>query len=255
MAGEGVGPATSDGDLTGTVDFTIGDGCGTYDYGYGDEVTPDGDTTVPSATFRVRPTRAFTATDVTLDASGSTDDRTSSDALGYEWDLDNDGRTDETGRRVTTTFRDAGRHKVALTVSDEAGNSDSVGQTVLVRQLIRCRSDQVAKTGSWQVVRDDRANGESFCRNDDSGATRDVLRYDFSGPRVVVIHGDSSRGGGASVFIDGEEQSSLSFRGDRSRIGFGEKRVYDGLGSGSHTIRIVMDRGDQGYVEGFTDRR
>ena len=87
---------------------------------------------------------------------------------------------------------------VALTVTDEAGNSDSVGETVLVRQLIRCRSDQVSKTGSWEVVQERGANGGSYCRNDDDAGTRDVLHYDFSGPRVVVIHGDSSRGGAAA---------------------------------------------------------
>ena len=255
MSGEGVGPATSDGDLTGTVDFTIGAGCGTYDYGYGDEVAPTGDTTIPSADLQAQPQRVFTGTEVRFDASGSTDDQTSSDALTYEWDFDNDGRTDDTGRRVTKRFGDAGRHKVALTVTDEAGNSDSVGETVLVRQLIRCRSDQVSKTGSWEVVQERGANGGSYCRNDDDAGTRDVLHYDFSGPRVVVIHGDSSRGGAAAVFVDGEEQRSLSFRGERRRVDFGAKLVLDGLGAGSHTIRIVMERDARGYVEGFTDRR
>lgn len=34
MSGESDGPQTSDGDLTGTVAFTLGKGCGRYDYGY-----------------------------------------------------------------------------------------------------------------------------------------------------------------------------------------------------------------------------
>jgi hypothetical protein len=57
------------------------------------------------------------------------------------------------------------------------------------------------------------------------------------------------------VLVDGQEQRRLSFRSDRRRIRFGEKLVLDGFGPGTHTIRIVMDPGEQGYVEGFTDRR
>ncbi len=57
------------------------------------------------------------------------------------------------------------------------------------------------------------------------------------------------------MFVDGVEQRSLSFHGGDRTIDFGEKYVLDGLGSGAHTIRIVMHRGDRGYVEGFTDRR
>ena len=255
MSGQDVGPETSDGDLTGTVEFTLGDGCGEYDYGYGEEGTTGGDTTRPVATFGLRPDHVFTGTDIHFDASGSSDDETASRNLTYEWDFDNDGQTDDTGRTVTHRFRDAGRPKVALTVTDEAGNSESAGRTFLVRKLIRCRSDKVDKTGSWTIVRDDRANGGSYCRNDARAATQDVLRHHFRGPRVLVIHGDSSRGGSAAVFVDGQQQRSLSFRGDRRRIRFGEKLVFDGFGPGPHTIRVVMDRGEQGFVEGFTQRR
>ena len=34
MSGQGVGPKRSDGDLTGTVRFRLGSGCGRFDYGY-----------------------------------------------------------------------------------------------------------------------------------------------------------------------------------------------------------------------------
>ena len=34
MTGDSEGPSRSDGDLTGTVAFTLGKGCGRYDYGY-----------------------------------------------------------------------------------------------------------------------------------------------------------------------------------------------------------------------------
>ena len=56
-------------------------------------------------------------------------------------------------------------------MTDAAGNSDSAGETLLVRKLVRCRSDRVAKAGSWRQVRDQRANGGSYCRNDDDRRT------------------------------------------------------------------------------------
>jgi hypothetical protein len=254
MSGESEGPDSADGDLTGTVDFTIGQGCGEYDYGYGEETVPVGDTTRPVADFVHRPDRVFTGTVIRFDASSSSDDESASQDLTYEWDFDGDGETDDTGRSVDHRFRDAGRPKVVLTVTDQAGNSESVGRTLLVRKLVRCRSDQVAKVGSWNLVRDDRANGGSYCRND-RRPTRDELRYTFRGPRVLVIHGDSSRGGSARVFVDGERQRSLSFRGDTRRVRFGDKLVFDGFGPGRHTIRIFMDADEQGYVEGFVQRR
>ena len=179
---------------------------------------------------------------------------TARDGLTYRWDFNNDNVADASGRTVTKKFRNAGRHKIALTVTDEAGNSETVGRTLLVRKLTRCRSDRVSKSGGWEVVQNRRANGGSFCRNDGDRKSRDVLSMKFRGPRIVVIHGDVAGGGRAAVLIDGERVGKVSFRGDRRRIGFGEKVPFTQLGKGRHTIRIVMQRG-RGYVEGFTMRR
>jgi M6 family metalloprotease-like protein len=254
MTGQEVGPDTSDGDLTGAVDFTIGEGCGSFDYGYEEEVVggPE-DTTAPEAAFTTSPDRPFTGTTVTFDASGSSDDTTARDDLEHAWDLDNDGDTDATGQTVTRRFRDAGPHKVVLTTTDEAGNATSTGDTVLVRRLVRCDGDRVDRSGSWRVVQDERANGGRYCRSDRRQDTRDVLRLRFEGPRVVVIHGDVRGGGRATVLIDGESRRALSFRSDDRRISFGEKLAFRGLGRGEHTLRIVMTRG-RGYVEGFSMR-
>ena len=50
----GEGPQAADGDLTGDVRFTLGDGCAPFDYGYGDEPTPPANT-APTATATATP--------------------------------------------------------------------------------------------------------------------------------------------------------------------------------------------------------
>lgn len=79
-----------------------------------------------------------------------------------------------------------------------------------------------------------------------------VLR--FAGPTLAVVHGDSRRGGRAKVFIDGTRRRGLGFRGPTRKIDFGERRLYRGLGTGRHRVRIVLKRG-VGYVEGFIVKR
>ena len=201
----------------------------------------------------ISPARPFTTTRIKLSAAGSSDDTTARKDLAYSWDFNNDGESDATGPEVTKRFRNAGYRKIALTVTNEAGNATSVGRTVLVRRLIRCHADRVTKTGSWTNVRNRRANGGSYCRNDSDPTTRDVLEMRFKGPRLVVIHGDSARGGRAAVLIDGRRMKTMSFRGDQRRIAFGQKLALSGLGKGPHTVKIVMQRG-RGYVEGFSMR-
>ncbi|MFW6047918.1 MAG: PKD domain-containing protein, partial [Candidatus Natronoplasma sp.] len=56
----------------------------------------------------------------TLDASGSSDNV---GIASYEWDLDNGDA--ETGEQITYTYDEAGTYTVELTVTDEAGNSDT----------------------------------------------------------------------------------------------------------------------------------
>jgi len=69
-----------------------------------------------------------------------------------------------------------------------------------------------------------------------------------------VIHGDSTQGGKALVFIDGEKQGRLSYRSGSREIDFGQRNGFRNLGAGDHTIRIVMVR-KTGYVEGFITQR
>jgi hypothetical protein len=68
---------------------------------------------------------------ITLDASASSDP--DSDALTYEWDLDNDGLYDDaTGETTTTSFAQTGEHIIGLRVIDDGGLSDTDTTTVMV---------------------------------------------------------------------------------------------------------------------------
>ncbi|WP_436923077.1 PKD domain-containing protein [Halosimplex amylolyticum] len=66
---------------------------------------------------------------VDFDASASTDN---AQVASYRWDFDGDGQTDATGATASHTFSSAGSYDVTLTVTDAAGNTDTVTVTVAV---------------------------------------------------------------------------------------------------------------------------
>lgn len=252
MTGNADGPAISDGDLTGDVDFTMGTGCADFDYG--DDPVPPRDRTAPTARMGVAPASPISGQLFTLSAAGSSDDTTAPGDLTYEWNFGNGGKSvDATGATVRTRFRSTGPRLVRLTVTDEAGNRRTVSRTVVVRRLVQCASDQVTLRGNWRSVRSTRANGGRYCDNLGRGNATDVATFGFTGPSVSVIRGVSTRGGTAAVHIDGRRVSGISFRSSSSTVRFSSK-AYRGLGQGRHTIRIVVQRG-QGYLDAFVVER
>ncbi len=133
MSGNGVGPATSDGDLTGDVQFAMGEGCGEFDYGYADPATPPAGNSAPTAAATAGPNPATAGQRVTFDATGSDDAQTPGD-LDYSWDFGNGGTTkDATGARPTHTYNKAGSYPATVTVTDPEGLSDTAAVTVTVR--------------------------------------------------------------------------------------------------------------------------
>ncbi|GEP35219.1 hypothetical protein NSZ01_29870 [Nocardioides szechwanensis] len=124
MAGNTDGPATSDGDLTGSVRFTTGTGCGEFDYGYAPP--PSAPTnTAPMALASATPLNARTGAPVKFTASGSVDAETPGN-LDYSWDFDNGGSTkDASGIDVTHAFPQAGTYDVKVTVTDPMGATDT----------------------------------------------------------------------------------------------------------------------------------
>jgi M6 family metalloprotease-like protein len=128
MTGNGNGPATVPPyDLEGTVTFTMGTGCGTFDYGHGESAT----NAAPTAVAEARPTTADVGEIVAFDGSGSSDDRQAPSELAYEWDFGDETEA-ATGQSVTHAYEAAGTYTATLTVTDAEGltSSDTIEITV-----------------------------------------------------------------------------------------------------------------------------
>jgi M6 family metalloprotease-like protein len=290
VAGEG--PQASDGDLTGDVRFTLGQGCGTFDYGYDEAPTPPANT-APEASATATPATGAAGTRVRLDASGSTDAETP-ESLTYSWDFDNGGPSkDASGASVDHVFGNPGTFDATVTVSDAGGLTDTAtvrititersattppttttptpvtsdaaapGQPTVTTTSVApadlprrqaCQGRAVGHLGSWRVV-DGRAPGGSYCDNGGTRSGRDVLRLGFEGDALDIVFGRARRGGRAVLFVDGERVGTLSFHGRRARPSLDRHAVIRGLGTdGPHRLRLVVKRG-RAFVEGFRTAR
>ncbi|MXG91368.1 PKD domain-containing protein [Nocardioides flavescens] len=150
MSGESNGPATSDGDLTGTVSFDVGQGCGDFDYGYADPSAPGAGggqaDTAPTAVASADPTSTTVGTTVRFSGAGSTDAESPGN-LTYSWDL-GDGSAKLTGRDVTHAYQRAGTYRATLTVSDPSGRTGTASVTVQVAATTGAGSGTGAGTGT-----------------------------------------------------------------------------------------------------------
>jgi len=71
------------------------------------------------------------------------------DIVSYAWDFDNDGTVDETGKKVSYTFRESGTYVVSLVVEDSAGNKDSANVSIEAELLpLEAILDVSPKSGS-----------------------------------------------------------------------------------------------------------
>jgi immune inhibitor A len=118
MTGDDVGPETLPGNLTGDVRFTLGGGCGAFDYGSGG-ATPDG--VAPTAEAQAKPTQAQVRQKVRFDGSGSYDDLDAPAELAHAWDFEGDGVTDATGSSAVHRYDAPGTYPATLTVTDSDG--------------------------------------------------------------------------------------------------------------------------------------
>jgi M6 family metalloprotease-like protein len=134
MSGEKTNNPTGLGDLTGSVTFTMGSGCGAFDYGYTTGPGSGGQNTAPSAKASASPATAKVGQKVTLSAEGTTDAETPSN-LTYSWDFDNGGTTKDASRKTATvSYTNAGVRHPKLTVSDPQGLNGTASTTVTVEQ-------------------------------------------------------------------------------------------------------------------------
>ncbi|NUT56949.1 MAG: PKD domain-containing protein [Thermoleophilia bacterium] len=120
LTGDEVGPETVPGDLTGSVRFATGPGCGAFDYRSGVDTNVK-----PTAVAQAKPTSAKLGQRVRFDGSASFDDRDAPTALAYAWDYDGNGVFDATGRNPTHRYNLAGTFQATLRVTDSAGLTDT----------------------------------------------------------------------------------------------------------------------------------
>ncbi len=257
MAGNTDGPATSDGDLTGSVRFTMGTGCGDFDYGYTPVPAPTN--TKPTARAAASSTTVETGDTVRFSGSDSTDTETPND-LDYSWDFGDGGSTkDAAGAFARHTFTEPGTYAVTLLVTDPDGATDtdtvnvkvtgrSTGPGPGTRTSVNCGSARVTRHGSWRNVKP--AHGGSYCDNGGKARGRDTLTLTTQGPRVELFFGRSVRGGKAALYVDGTQVGTLSFRNKNATPVLAYHKVLRGLGSGRHQLRLVVMSG-RAYVDRF----
>ncbi|CAN5354100.1 hypothetical protein BH11ACT8_BH11ACT8_10010 [soil metagenome] len=122
MVGTDLGPATSNGNLSGTVRIRIGSGCGAFNYGYDTDSRPVKNT-APRARIRVSDTTVTVGTVVRFDATGSTDQQTPK-KLDYTWSWDDGGTLkDAGGVKAQHAFTEPGTYRVRLRVGDPQGKA------------------------------------------------------------------------------------------------------------------------------------
>ncbi|HET7534739.1 MAG TPA: PKD domain-containing protein [Nocardioidaceae bacterium] len=150
MSGDDLDAPPADGDLNADVAFTLGAGCGEFDYGYETAEEPPAANTAPVAKASARPQPVVAGKPVTLSGSGTTDAETPGE-LQYSWDFDTsrDSNGDEksgndkdaVGKDVRTTYDKPGTYTARVTVTDPRGATGAATVKVVVTE-----PDQPANT-------------------------------------------------------------------------------------------------------------
>jgi hypothetical protein len=243
MVGATNGPELpTPGDLVADVAFDMGNGCGEFNYGY-EEADGGTDTgnTAPTAVIKSRKKAVKLGETHFFDGSRSTDEE-SSDQLDYSWDFGDGGVTkDAVGARVDHEFADPGVYKVRLTVTDPRGETDRALRKVRVYKNIQCARPKITRSGGWENVHSPAAERNHYCENSPGKTAGDTMSLDFQGSRVALKWGRAKDGGSAQVLVDGERIDTISFKSRSAEPKFRDLQVFKGLGSGRHTLEIVVD--------------
>jgi len=121
----------------------------------------------------------------TLDASPSSDEY--GELVGYEWTVAGDRLT---GQQVTVTVAEAGTIDVTLTVENDAGNTDTITETVAVGADDGTAPQDEDGTDETSDETDDADGGDGDDEGDTNGTgddTEDQEGVDAEGPGFGVL--------------------------------------------------------------------
>ena len=182
----------------------------------------------PSASFTTSPSTSAIDETVSFDASGSTDSDGSIER--YEWDF-GDGTTG-TGRTVTHSFESTGDYTVSLTVTDDAGATDTVAKSITVR------------TGGGDGQCGDET--KTTTTEGSLGGYWDSIEYTYT-PQLsdlcqvsISMSGPSDADFDLYVTTDGRTPSTYDFDKRSLTQGSQERVVLDDVESGQ-TLGILVD--------------
>jgi len=230
MTGNGDGPATVPPyDLKGNVQFTMGSGCGQFDFGNGAPVA----NRAPTAVADARPITVAVGETVSFDGSGSSDDRQAPNELTYRWDF-GDGSAAADGQSTTHAYTAAGTYTATLTVTDADGLSDS--DTVAIAVTGGAPDLRVSAIETVQVTGSGGQNGQP------KAGDKVTVKATVTNAGAVAADASST-----SFELDGQAMAGSPVA--TSTIAAGESDVvtlsWDTRGlSGDHTITVRADAGD-----------
>ncbi len=177
------------------------------------------DTTDPTAVAKVSPRKVFVKQKVSLDATGSLDDITSSDDLVYAWSKGDGGsNVDARGQQATVRYAKPGRYTVSLGVADEAGNTDVATQRIRVLRYVGCDNGAVDRK-RFRVTKDADALRGVFCQTSGKRRGQHTITYSFKGQSLQILHGKAALGGFAKVLIDGKAKQAAQLPLQGSGLG------------------------------------
>jgi serine protease len=178
----------------------------------------------PSASFTTSPSSPKVDETVTFDASGSTDSDGS--ITSYEWDF-GDGTT-ATGETVTHSYGSAGDYTVSLTVTDDAGATDTVSKAITVES-----------SGGGDEKATSSADGSLYGYWDSESYT---YTSQLSDPYQLTISldGDAYTDFDLYVTTDGRTPSTWDYDKRSVTLDSQEQVVIDGLDAGQE-FGILVD--------------
>ncbi|MHB9285499.1 PHB depolymerase family esterase [Halobacteriales archaeon Cl-PHB] len=210
-----------------TVTVTVSDDGGLSDTASTKLQVCDGDCP-PIAEISASSTDVTTEDTVDFDASGSSD--VDGSISTYEWDFTSDGTVDATGSTASHTYASTGTHTATVTVTDNAGQSDSASVDISVESALYCGEAEngvhVDNGRAYNSGGCYYAEGSDQYMGSCMSSTLTVLQETSSGYFEVV---DSCPDGGSGG--DGNTAPTADVSASSTTVTVGDTVDFDGTGS------------------------